>query len=96
MSSTHRICTNPVALEADEPTILFCLQHWIPARTISDDGYWYWDLSSVFRSQHEAETDQAEFHWEDETTRIVKLEVREVEVVAEFEAETVTPKGRLF
>ena len=96
MTPTHRICTNQTALEADEPTVLFCLQHWIEPRTIGGEGYWYWDLTSIFRSQHEAETDQAEFHWDDERTRIVKLEAREVEVVAVFDAAPVVASGRLF
>ena len=79
--------------EANDDLELFCLQHWIPARTIHQAGYWDWDLGCIFRSQQEAETDQAEFHWEDDLTRIVKLRVTELEVVRVFEAEQ--PERRL-
>lgn len=63
---------------------LFCLQHWIPSRTVNDEGnYWNYDLTQLFTTQEQAETERSEFHSEGRT-RIVRMKLIEVDVVGEF------------
>ena len=87
-------------LDDEAPQEVFVLQTWIAPRTITGEGYWSWSLAEVFTVLHEAETERAEFHFEDERTRIVKMELREIEVVAEFpmvdSTPTVAAQKRLF
>lgn len=63
-------------------TEVFVLQTWIGPRTITDQGYWYHDLSDLFSSLHEAQTTRDEFYNEDRT-RIVRAEIVLDNVVAE-------------
>ena len=58
-----------------ESAELFVLQRWIQPRTTADQGYWDWDLSDVFLSEHEADTERIEFHAHS-LTRIVPATMR--------------------
>jgi len=59
---------------------LCCLQRWISPLTIDGEGYWDWDLSQLFASLHEAQTQRDEFNSE-ELTRIVRMELVERDVI---------------
>ncbi len=74
---------------------VFVLQTWIASRTIDGCGVWLWDLNDLFMSLEEAETCIAEFFREDKT-RIVRMELSEIEVVRDFHAEDVAeiPSGQ--
>ena len=80
--------------------VVFCLQTWIDARITTDAGYWHWDLSDLFATEHEAETIRLEFFFDD-LCRIVKMELSEVEVVGCYqpvpeEAEKTAAQKMLF
>lgn len=83
----------------DHATELYCLQAYIVGHDGHDWTYrWSWDLSTLFTTQHEAETQRAEFYAEDRT-RIVKMTLAEVEVLSVSEAEEVAvavKPGNLF
>lgn len=72
----------------DESPIYYSLQEYLVG---IEDGEWVYrwqtDLSNLFTTREEAETVRVEFYCESRT-RILKVEMREVEVVAVFEAST--------
>ena len=79
----------------------FCLQTYIVWNDKGEWLYkWCWDLSTLFTTLEEAETERAEFHAEDRT-RIVKMNLRYVSVESVHEAdgsldELHVAPGRLF
>ncbi len=86
------------------PRDVFVLQTWIAPRTIQElkqieagdcDGFWLWDLNDLFTSLAEAETTRAEFYAEEDSTRIVKMQLVELEVVTVFESEIEKTQRRL-
>lgn len=81
------------------PQAFYCLQTYMVGHDGQEWCYgWSWDLSMLFTTLGEAETERAEFYTE-HRTRIVKMKLVETEVVGVFEAESPEPivkPGRLF
>lgn len=61
-----------------------------------DEWAWCWDLNDVHATLEAAETERAEFYFEDKMTRIVKMKLVEVDVVHVFELPVEKPAGVLF
>lgn len=85
-----------------EVTQVFILQHWIEARTITDQGYWSYSLDDIYLTLNEAETERDEFHWDGSRTRIVVAEITTKGVIEEvdhrenFESEPTLIQKELF